>query len=52
MGLVKDHAAVFYPRLKMNDNGKEIFVGPSGAIAGLMARIDATRGVWKAPAGT
>jgi len=27
-------------------------VGPAGAIAGLMARIDSARGVWKAPAGT
>ncbi|MDB5948008.1 MAG: phage tail sheath family protein, partial [Ramlibacter sp.] len=52
VGLVKDYAAVFYPRLKTNDAGKDIFVGPSGAIAGLMARIDGTRGVWKAPAGT
>ena len=52
VGLVKDHAAVFYPRLKIDENGRDVFVGPSGAIAGLMARIDATRGVWKAPAGT
>lgn len=52
VGVVKDHAAVFYPNLKIDDNGKEVFVGPSGAIAGLMARIDSTRGVWKAPAGT
>jgi len=52
LGLVKDHSAVFYPNLKINENGKEVLVGPSGAIAGLMARIDGTRGVWKAPAGT
>jgi len=52
VGLVKDHAAVFYPRLKIDENGRDVFVGPSGAIAGLMARIDGTRGVWKAPAGT
>jgi hypothetical protein len=52
VGLVKDHAAVFYPRLKVNDGAKDVAVGPSGAIAGLMARIDGTRGVWKAPAGT
>ena len=26
-------------------------IGPAGAIAGLMARTDAARGVWKAPAG-
>ena len=27
-------------------------IGPCGAIAGLMARTDSERGVWKAPAGT
>lgn len=51
-GLVSDHSAVYYPRLIVNENGVPAKVGPSGAIAGLMARIDASRGVWKAPAGT
>jgi len=45
------HAAVFYPRLMFDNNGLRKYIGPSGAIAGLMARTDATRGVWKAPAG-
>ncbi len=52
VGLVKDHSAVFYPCVKIFENGKEEKVGPGGAIAGLMARIDSTRGVWKASAGT
>lgn len=52
IGLVSDHAAVFYPRLVMDENGLHRKVGASGAIAGLCARIDASRGVWKAPAGT
>jgi phage tail sheath protein FI len=52
MGLVNDNSALFYPRLLVNDNGLSKAVGASGAIAGLMARIDSTRGVWKAPAGT
>ncbi|WP_239112950.1 phage tail sheath subtilisin-like domain-containing protein [Halomicronema sp. CCY15110] len=52
IGLVKDYSAVFYPRLAMRENGLQIYVNPSGAIAGLIARIDAERGVWKAPAGT
>ena len=52
VGLVKDYSAVFFPRLKITENGKDVMVGPSGAIAGLMGRIDGTRGVWKAPAGT
>lgn len=51
IGLVKDHAAIYYPRLVMNENGREIRLGASGAMAGLMARIDGSRGVWKAPAG-
>ena len=50
--LVKDHSAVFFPNLIVNEGSSVIQVGPSGAIAGLMARIDASRGVWKAPAGT
>jgi phage tail sheath protein FI len=49
--IIKDYAAVFFPRLKYVDSGLEKTIGPSGAIAGLMARTDANRGVWKAPAG-
>lgn len=52
VGLVKENSAVFYPRLLIDDNGLRKAVGASGAIAGLIARIDGTRGVWKAPAGT
>ncbi|MBX6323774.1 MAG: phage tail sheath family protein, partial [Rhodospirillaceae bacterium] len=49
--VVKQNAAVFFPRVRINDRGLLRYLGPSGAIAGLIARIDATRGVWKAPAG-
>ena len=52
VGLAKDYSALFYPRLVIREGEREIPVGPSGAIAGLMARIDSSRGVWKAPAGT
>jgi phage tail sheath protein FI len=52
IGLVKDYAALYYPRLTIDENGLPIQVGATGAIAGLMARIDSARGVWKAPAGT
>jgi Bacteriophage tail sheath protein len=45
-------SAVFYPRLKYKDNGLAKWINPGGAIAGLFARTDAARGVWKAPAGT
>jgi len=52
VGSARDHAAVFYPNLRYASNGLTKTMGPGGAIAGLMARTDATRGVWKAPAGT
>jgi uncharacterized protein len=48
-------AAVYYPWLKIADplkNGKLADFPPSGTIAGLFARTDSSRGVWKAPAGT
>ena len=52
VGLSIDNAALFFPRLLITDqNGVKQTVGPAGAIAGLMARIDGSRGVWKAPAG-
>ncbi|MEO1515415.1 MAG: phage tail sheath subtilisin-like domain-containing protein [Bacteroidota bacterium] len=50
-----DHAAVYYPWVQIADplNGGALRpMPPSGTIAGLYARIDATRGIWKAPAGT
>jgi uncharacterized protein len=47
----KKNAAVFYPRVVFDNGGLKKTTGASGAIAGLMARTDATRGVWKAPAG-
>ncbi len=49
------NAALYYPRPRVADplNGFRLrSIAPSGTIAGLFARIDATRGVWKAPAGT
>lgn len=50
-----DHAAVYYPWVYIGDplkNGKLRLTAPSGTIAGLYARTDGNRGVWKAPAGT
>jgi phage tail sheath protein FI len=52
VGLVKDYSAIFFPRVTISQDGKNVNIGPAGAIAGLCARIDGTRGVWKAPAGT
>jgi Bacteriophage tail sheath protein len=48
------NAAVYFPRLTVADPlaaGRPREVGPSGAMAGIYARTDATRGTWKAPAG-
>jgi hypothetical protein len=49
------NAAIFFPRLvrpnPLKGGSSEVF-GPCGAIAGVMARLDTARGVWKAPAGT
>ncbi|WP_353807749.1 phage tail sheath family protein [Agromyces sp. SYSU T00194] len=47
-------AAVYAPRVTGADplRAADTLRAPSGAIAGLFARTDATHGVWKAPAGT
>jgi phage tail sheath protein FI len=48
------NAAVFFPRLtkvnSLRENQLDTFT-PSGSVAGIFARTDAQRGVWKAPAG-
>jgi len=49
------NAALYYPRPLIADPLNDYRlrqVAPSGTIAGLYARIDGERGVWKAPAGT
>lgn len=50
-----NYAAIFFPRLMMpnplRENQMEEFAA-CGAMAGIFARTDAQRGVWKAPAGT
>jgi phage tail sheath protein FI len=48
------NAAAYFPRLVMPDplqEGRSDTFVPCGAVAGIMARTDAQRGVWKAPAG-
>lgn len=54
LGTRSNYAAVFYPRQKqpnpLRDNQLEDFV-PCGTVAGIFARTDGQRGVWKAPAG-
>jgi hypothetical protein len=51
----RKNAAAFYPWLRATDDlseGRIADFPPCGFIAGLIARTDATSGVWKAPAGT
>lgn len=54
VGTNSKNAALFFPRLvqanPLRDNQLESFV-PCGAVAGILARTDSQRGVWKAPAG-
>jgi phage tail sheath protein FI len=54
VGTNSKNSALFFPRLRqpnsLRDNQVEDFV-PCGAVAGIFARTDSTRGVWKAPAG-
>jgi phage tail sheath protein FI len=49
------NGAAYFPRLRLPDPANNYQLrtfAPSGVVAGLYARIDSTRGVWKAPAGT
>ncbi len=49
-----ENAALYFPRLRLADPLQESRLAefaPCGAVAGVMSRTDATRGVWKAPAG-
>ena len=53
--LQSSNAAFYFPRLRAADpsmNGAVRSFPAAGALAGLYARMDMARGVWKAPAGT
>jgi len=54
VGTTSKNASLFFPRLRqpnpLHGNQIEDFA-PCGAVAGVFARTDAQRGVWKAPAG-
>jgi phage tail sheath protein FI len=49
-----DHSALYFPHVQLTDplSGQPRDFPPCGAIAGMMAATDGSRGVWKAPAGT
>ena len=49
------NAATYFPALRIADPLDSMrlrAIAPSGTLAGVYARTDSTRGVWKAPAGT
>jgi phage tail sheath protein FI len=51
-----EHGAIYFPRLQVTEAlaggaTRTLNLPPCGAVAGVMARVDAARGVWKAPAG-
>jgi phage tail sheath protein FI len=51
-----EHGAIYYPRVTVVESGPGglpvvLDLPASGAVAGIMARTDSARGVWKAPAG-
>ena len=54
VGTNSSNAVLYFPRLRqpnpLHDNQLENFA-PCGAVAGVWARTDSQRGVWKAPAG-
>jgi len=54
VGTSSRNAALFFPRLRQPNplRGNQLAdFAPCGAVAGVFARTDAQRGVWKAPAG-
>jgi phage tail sheath protein FI len=53
--LERPNAALYFPWIRVADplaGGAVRDCAPSGAVAGVIARIDIDRGVWKAPAGS
>lgn len=50
---VSPNGAIYFPYLQSNDptSGAQVKLPPSGTVAGIFAREDTNRGVWKAPAG-
>ena len=50
MSALKDSNTTLYNLLKLRLNEQRVVMPPSPAIAGIYARVDRNRGVWKAPA--
>jgi Bacteriophage tail sheath protein len=55
MPATSPNSAIYFPRVVVPDplaGGLPRDIGASGTVAGIIARTDGARGVWKAPAGT
>jgi phage tail sheath protein FI len=56
LATANSYGALYFPWVKALDptglSREPVLLPPSGHIAGLYARMDSSRGVWKAPAGT
>lgn len=55
MSVGERNNAVYFPKLRVSDplaDGSPRVIPPSGTMAGIYARTDTERGIWKAPAGT
>lgn len=50
MAALKDKDTALYNQLKIYLNAQRVILPPSSAIAGIYARVDRNRGVWKSPA--
>jgi len=51
-GVETRNAAAYWPRVRIADGtAAGRIIDPGGSVAGVMARTDGSRGVWKAPAG-
>jgi phage tail sheath protein FI len=54
LGISERNAAIFFPHVQVADpldSFRLRSLPPSGTVAGVFARTDASRGIWKAPAG-
>src|SRR5207244_5825785 len=47
----RENASAFFPDLLVATQDGPVTASPAGAIAGVIARTDRSRGLWKAPAG-
>jgi phage tail sheath protein FI len=50
LAALKDEHGGLFNQIKAEISSLPVTIPPSGAMAGVYARVDATRGVWKAPA--